>query len=359
MSRDTEEARMRAVTWSAYGELPTLAELPTPACPDDGVVVRVGATGVCRSDWHAWLGHDPVPFLPWVPGHELAGTVEQVGPAVTRWQPGDRVTVPFACGCGRCEQCAAGDTQVCALQTQPGFTHHGSFAELVALHAADTNLVRLPDALSFVDAASLGCRFATAYRAVVHQGRTEAGDWLAVHGCGGVGLSAVMVGVALGARVVAVDVSQAARATARGLGAAAGIDATGLTPEQIGEAVRDATGGGAQVSVDALGGTATMTASLASLRRRGRHVQVGLMLGDSAVAPVPMGRAIAEELEILGSHGMPATDYPGMLALVASRRLDVRRLVGRIIPLDDAPEALAGMSEPATSAGMTVVDLAL
>ncbi len=350
---------MRAVTWSAYGELPTVGELPPPVCSDDGVVVRVGATGVCRSDWHAWLGHDPVPFLPWVPGHELAGTVEQVGPAVTRWQPGDRVTVPFASGCGRCEQCAAGDTQVCAYQTQPGFTHHGSFAELVALHAADTNLVRLPDDLSFVDAASLGCRFATAYRAVVHQGRTEAGDWLAVHGCGGVGLSAVMVGVSLGARVVAVDVSASALASARDLGAAAVVDATGLTPEQVGAAVREATEGGAQVSVDALGGTMTMSASLGSLRRRGRHVQVGLMLGESAVAPVPMGRAIAEELEILGSHGMPATDYPGMLALVASGRLDVRRLVGRIIPLADAPAALAAMSDPATSAGMTVVDLAL
>lgn len=189
---------MRAVVWSAYGEMPVLGELPDPVCPDDGVVVRVGATGVCRSDWHAWLGHDPVPFLPWVPGHELAGTVAVVGRDVTRWTVGDRVTVPFACGCGRCEQCAAGDTQVCPDQTQPGFTHHGSFADLVALHAADTNLVRLPDDLSFVDAASLGCRFATAYRAVVHQGRTTEGDVLAVHGCGGVGLSAVVVGASVG-----------------------------------------------------------------------------------------------------------------------------------------------------------------
>ena len=350
---------MRAAVWSAYGEMPVLGELPDPVCPDDGVVVRVGATGVCRSDWHAWLGHDPVPFLPWVPGHELAGTVAVVGRDVTRWTVGDRVTVPFACGCGRCEQCAAGDTQVCPDQTQPGFTHHGSFADLVALHAADTNLVRLPDDLSFVDAASLGCRFATAYRAVVHQGRTTEGDVLAVHGCGGVGLSAVVVGASVGARVVAVDVSSEALATARALGATATVDATGLTPAEVAAAVRDATGGGAHVSLDALGGTATMTASIGSLRRRGRHVQVGLMLENSAVAPVPMGRAIAEELEIYGSHGMPAHDYPAMLALVASGRLDVRRLVGRVIALEDAPAALAAMSQPATTSGMTVVDLAL
>jgi alcohol dehydrogenase len=347
------------VTWAAYGEPPVLSEIAAPACPDDGVVVRVGATGVCRSDWHAWQGHDPVPFLPWVPGHELAGTVEQVGPEVARWSVGDRVTVPFACGCGRCDVCAAGDPQVCPHQTQPGFTHHGSFADLVALHAADTNLVALPDDLSFVDAASLGCRFATAYRAVVHQGRAAEGEVVAVHGCGGVGLSAVMIAAARGARVVAVDVSPSALETARELGAKVAVDATGLTPDEIGQAVRDAADGGAHVSVDALGGTATMTASIASLRRRGRHVQVGLMLGDSAVAPVPMGRAIAEELELLGSHGMPARDYPEMLALVASGALDVRRLVGRVIPLGDAPAALAAMSAPPTAAGMTVVDLGL
>lgn len=350
---------MRAVVWDGYGATPSVQQVPEPECPPDGAVIAVGATGVCRSDWHAWLGHDPVPSLPWVPGHELAGTVASVGSEVTGWHAGDRVTVPFACGCGRCEQCAVGDTQVCPDQTQPGFSHWGSFADLVMIRAADTNLVGLPDALSFVDAASLGCRFATAFRAVTHHGRVGAGDQVAVHGCGGVGLSAVMVAVALGADVVAVDVSASALAAAHELGAAASIDATGLSPQRVGAAVRDASGGGVHVSIDALGGAATMSASLASLRRRGRHVQVGLMLGDDAVAPVPMGRLLAEELEIVGGHGMPARDYPDMLALVAEGRLDVRRLVGRVVPLSAAPDALMAMSQPATTSGMTVVDLSL
>ncbi|MGH3365301.1 MAG: alcohol dehydrogenase catalytic domain-containing protein, partial [Nocardioidaceae bacterium] len=196
---------MRAVVFEEYGVTPTLRAVDAPTCPDDGVLVRVRATGVCRSDWHAWRGHDPVP-LPHVPGHELAGVVDVVGPDVSRWRPGDRVTVPFVCGCGRCEYCLSGQAQVCPDQTQPGFTGPGSFADLVAIHAADTNLVRLPDQVGFVPAASLGCRFATAFRALTAHGRVGRGDWLAVHGCGGVGLSAVMVGVALGARVVAVDV---------------------------------------------------------------------------------------------------------------------------------------------------------
>lgn len=349
---------MRAVSFDGYGVTPRVTDLPEPTCPDDGVVVRVGATGVCRSDWHAWLGHDPVPALPWVPGHELAGTVHTVGGAVTRWRPGDRVTVPFACGCGACAQCDGGDTQVCAQQTQPGFTHPGSYAELVALHGADTNLVRLPDGLSFVDAASLGCRFATAYRAVAHQGRAAPGEWLAVHGCGGVGLSAVLIGVALGARVVAVDVSEAALGKALDLGAAAAVLSTpSITPEDVAVAVHDASQGGAHVSIDALGGAASLESSIGSLRRRGRHVQVGLMLGADSVAPVPMGRVIAEELEILGSHGMPARDYPEMLELVVSGRLEVHRLIGQVIGLDDAPAALAAMSLPAATAGIMVVDL--
>ena len=103
---------MRAVIYEAYGAPPRLAEVPDPDCPADGVVVEVLASGVCRSDWHAWSGHDPVP-LPMVPGHELAGRIVEVGPEVRCWRIGARVTVPFACGCGRCAHCASGDTHVC------------------------------------------------------------------------------------------------------------------------------------------------------------------------------------------------------------------------------------------------------
>lgn len=347
---------MRAVSYAAYAEPPAVMDVADPSCPQDGVVIRVRATGVCRSDWHAWLGHDPVP-LPMVPGHELAGTVEIVGSRVSRWRVGNRVTVPFACGCGRCELCAVGDTHVCLQQTQPGFTGWGSFAEFVVIHAADTNLVALPDSLDFVHAASLGCRFATAYRAVVSQRRLTADQWLAVHGCGGVGLSAVMIAAALGARVVAVDVSDAALMAAREAGAVAVVQAAGLDPTDVAAAVIDATAGGAHVSIDALGSPTTLTASVMSLRPRGRHMQVGLLLGDQANAPVPMGRAIARELEVIGVHGMPARDYPEMLAFIATGKVEVSQLVGRVIGLDQAPAALMEMSQPATISGMTVVDL--
>jgi D-arabinose 1-dehydrogenase-like Zn-dependent alcohol dehydrogenase len=348
---------VKAVVYSGYGITPVLTQADEPACPDDGVLVAVGATGLCRSDWHAWMGHDPV-SLPHIPGHELAGTIAQAGPRVSRWRAGDRVTVPFVCGCGACEYCRAGDAQVCPQQTQPGFTGPGSFAELVAIHAADANLIALPDSVDFVTAASLGCRFATAYRALTVHGRVGAGDWLAVHGCGGVGLSAVLIGVALGARVVAVDICGAALARARDLGAETVIDAS-QDPDPA-AAIRELTGGGARVSIDALGSPQTAVASVRGLRRRGRHVQVGLLLGPASTPPFPMDLVIARELEIYGSHGMAAREYPPMLALIADGTLRPDLLIGQVIGLAEAGSALATMDQPTTpgAGGMTLIDLA-
>jgi D-arabinose 1-dehydrogenase-like Zn-dependent alcohol dehydrogenase len=344
---------MRAVVFEQYGGAAAVREVPDPVAAEHGVVVRVGATGLCRSDWHGWMGHDDTIGLPHVPGHELAGVVETVGASVTRWTVGDRVTVPFVCACGSCPQCASGNQQVCDRQTQPGFTGWGSFAELVALDHADVNLVALPDGMDLATAASLGCRFATAYRAVLAQGRVVPGQWLAVHGCGGVGLSAVMVGVAAGARVVAVDVSDAALRLAAELGAEAVVD-VGHEGDPA-AAVRRLTGGGAHVSLDALGSPATLASSVRSLRKRGRHVQVGLLdpaLGDPGV---PMARVIADELEMVGSHGMAAHAYDEMLALVVAGRLRPDRLVTRRIGLEAAGPALAAMGAPGQGAGVTVV----
>ncbi|MEU6368267.1 zinc-dependent alcohol dehydrogenase family protein [Streptomyces sp. NPDC046931] len=344
---------MRAVVFERYGEPAEVREVPDPEPSEHGAVVRVEATGLCRSDWHGWMGHDPDITLPHVPGHELAGVVEAVGPRVTGWSPGDRVTVPFVCACGSCPSCVAGDQQVCERQTQPGFTHWGSFAQYVALDYADVNLVAVPEELSFRTAAALGCRFATAFRAVVRQGRTAAGEWVAVHGCGGVGLSAVMIAAAAGARVVAVDVSPRALELARQFGAAECVDAT--RAEDTAAAVRELTGGGAHVSLDALGSPPTCAASVNGLRPRGRHVQVGLLPSPDGTTPVPMARVIALELELLGSHGMAAHAYPPLLELVRSGALRPDLLVTSAIPLEASPAALASLGK-APGRGVTVIE---
>jgi D-arabinose 1-dehydrogenase-like Zn-dependent alcohol dehydrogenase len=340
---------VRALVFEEYAGPLHVRDVPEPTPSPRGVVVRVGASGVCRSDWHGWQGHDSDIALPHVPGHELAGTVEAVGADVRRWRVGDRVTVPFVCACGSCPRCLAGDHQVCERQTQPGFTHWGSFAELVALEEADVNLVALPESLSFAVAASLGCRYATAFRAVVQQGRVRPGEWVAVHGCGGVGLSALQIAVAAGAQVVAIDVSPGALELATSLGAAAVVDAR---TQDVVEAVRTATGGGTHLSLDALGSPVTCVSSVLGLRPRGRHVQVGLLPPSQGRPLVPMERVVALELELLGSHGMAAHAYPELLELVVSGRLRPDLLVTAEVDLDGAGQALA---EVGRSPGITVL----
>lgn len=344
---------MKAAVYREFAGPLCIEEVPDPAPPAAGVVIGVQATGLCRSDWHGWLGHDPDVRLPHVPGHEFAGVVEATGERVARWRPGDRVTLPFVCGCGSCPQCASGNQQVCDHQFQPGFTHWGSFARYVAVDYADVNLVRLPDSIDFVTAASLGCRFVTAFRAVTEQGRVCAGQWVAVHGCGGVGLSAVMIANALGANVVAVDISEDKLALARSTGAAATVNAA-ATPDVAAEVV-ERTGGGAHVSLDALGSPATCFNSIACLRKRGKHVQVGLLLGEHRHTAVPMDKVVANELEILGSHGMQAHRYPALFAMIRARKLEPGKLVGRTISLEQSPAALAGMDSFAGT-GVTVID---
>ncbi|HET8600506.1 MAG TPA: zinc-dependent alcohol dehydrogenase family protein [Segeticoccus sp.] len=349
---------MRAVQYHAFEAPLELVEVPEPQLPPHAALVEVAAAGMCRSDWHGWLGHDPDITLPQVPGHEWAGTVVAVGSDVHQWSGRDRVTAPFVCGCGTCPMCARGQQQVCERQTQPGFTHDGAFAERVVVHHADANLVRLPDHLSPSAAAALGCRFATSFRAVVQQGRVAPGEWVAVHGCGGVGLSAVLIASAAGARVVATDISAGALALARDLGADVCLDVSELAdePAAVGAAVKDATAGGAALSLDALGSLATAAASVHSLARQGRHVQVGLLPASLGRPQLPMDLVVAHELAILGSHGMAAHTYPLMLAAVASGRLQPQRLVTRHVGLEDAPALFPEMST-APVPGITIVDV--
>ncbi|WP_416355460.1 zinc-dependent alcohol dehydrogenase family protein [Aureimonas phyllosphaerae] len=344
---------MKAMIFETFGTEPDIRQVPDPTPAPDGVVIEVMATGLCRSDWHGWMGHDADIRLPHVPGHEFAGVVAAVGRDVRGFRPGERVTVPFIAACGHCRECHAGHQQVCEAQFQPGFTHWGSFAEFVAIERADNNLVRLPESMDFRTAASLGCRFATSFRAVVDQGRVRGGEWVAVHGAGGVGLSAVMIASALGARVVAIDVADHKLELARKMGATATVNSREV-PAVV-EAVRDITGGGAHVSLDALGHPETCFNSIANLRRRGRHVQVGLMLADNAKASIPMAQVIAHELEIYGSHGMQSWRYDAMLEMILTGSLRPDRLIGETLPLEAAVPALVAMGRSAPD-GITMID---
>jgi alcohol dehydrogenase len=332
---------MKALLVESFQENPRVTQVPDPQVPEDGIVLEVKSSGLCRSDWHGWMGHDSDIRLPHVPGHEFSGVVREIGKGVKNWKIGDRVTVPFVCACGTCPTCHSGNQQICDDQFQPGFTHWGSFAEFVAVHRAETNLVRIPDSVSFDAAASLGCRFATSFRAVVAQGKVTGGQWVAVHGCGGVGLSAIMIASALGAKVIAVDITEEKLELAKAVGAHTLINAR--KNPKVAEQILELTGGGAHVSLDALGSKITCSNSISCLRKRGKHIQVGLMAGKEANPSIPMHLIIAKELEILGSHGMQAFAYQEMMQMILDGKLSPEKLIGRKIALAEAAEALISM----------------
>ena len=344
---------MKAAIYDTFQGAIRVEDVDVPEPKPHGVVIRVRATGICRSDWHGWMGHDPDIRLPHVPGHELAGEIVDIGNEVSDFKPGNRVTVPFVCGCGTCRECRSGNQQVCDHQSQPGFTHWGSFAEYVTIDYADTNLVQLPDEISFKTAAILGCRFITSYRAVVDQGQLQEGQYIAIHGCGGVGLSAIMIAHAIGAQIIAIDINKTALALAQELGATMTIDASQQT--DVVATVKDLTDGGAHLSIDALGSAQTCYNSISNLRKRGRHIQVGLMTEDHEHTPLPIAQVIAEELEIIGSHGMQAHRYPEMLELILSGRLQPEQLIKQTISLEEGALALTQM-DTFTTSGVLVID---
>ncbi|KAL7541864.1 hypothetical protein ACHAXR_011862 [Thalassiosira sp. AJA248-18] len=353
---------MRAAVYQSFSGPITIKNVPQPTPPPTGVVIQVMATGVCRSDWHGWKGHDSdikKHGLPFIPGHEVSGIIVSVDTTmVTKFKVGDRVAVPFILSCGQCCMCADASSRhnngydrptICENQEQPGFTMMGSFAEYVALPRADRNLSIIPQNVSFVEAAALGCRFTTAYRAVVQQGGLVSNSnsnsssvmSVAIFGCGGLGLSCVMIAAAYGAKeIIAIDVSDQALDKAKEVGATNTINAR---TEDAQQRVMEMTNGmGVDLSIDAAGFKATCEGAIHCARRGGRMVQVGLPIGGQNPT-VPMGMVAGKELEIVGSHGCAAADMPGLLELVQSGRLDPKKLVEREVSLEEGVKALMDM----------------
>lgn len=346
---------MRAAVLTAWRAPLEMRMLDDPAPGPGGVVLRVLACGVCRSDWHAWTGADPDVALPHVPGHEFCGEVVAVGPGVTRWAVGDQVIAPFILACGSCPDCAAGNQTICDSQAVPGFTIAGAFAEYVAVPFADANLTALPETMAPEIAAALGCRVTTAWHALTGRAALKGGEWLVVIGAGGIGISALILGKALGARVVMVDVVAEKLAYATRLGADAVVDASATDAAQ---AVREITGGGADVAVEALGIEATTLAALSCLRKLGRMVQVGMPAGDHATMAIPMDRVYSGQLAIYGTRGMPAWRYPSLLSLLTAQGIDLAPLITRTIALSGASAELAAFDRPAPPGVAVITDFA-
>lgn len=342
---------MRAARLISYRQPLELTAVADPTPEAGSVVLRILACGVCRSDWHAWSGSDTDVHLPMTLGHEYCGEVVAVGAGVSRWVIGDRVIAPFILACGGCGDCAAGHQTICASQVVPGFTCDGAFAEMIAVAHADANLTALPDNMAPEVAAALGCRVTTAWQALVGRAVLQPGEWLAVFGGGGVGISALLLGRALGARVVVVDVVPDKLEFATRLGADAVVNAS---EEGSVDAVREITGGGAHVAIEALGIETTTVAAMRSLRKLGRMVQIGMPAGQHASMSLPMDVLYSGQLSLHGTRGMPSWRYPSLLNLISGGHVDLSPLITRTIALSQASDELAAFDQP-TPPGVAVI----
>ena len=343
---------MKALVLDGVQQL-AIRDLPVPPVPALGALIRIKANGVCRSDWHAWMGDIPRNY-PMVLGHEMAGVVEEVAPGVREFKKGDRVVVPFNGSDGTCPFCQKGSSHLCDNALIPGRNYAGGYAELVAVPLADRNLVRLPDEISFAEGASLGCRYMTSFHALVDRAEIQPGEWVVILGCGGVGLSAIDIASSLGCRVIGVDVNPANLELATQLGAERVINSKN---ENTVEAVLAATQVGAHVSVDALGITQTCTDGILSLRKGGRHVQVGITSkADAGYIRIPTDLLVYKELKMIGSLGMPSHRFDAMLPMIVKKQLKPGKLVTREISLAEVQSIFEGMSNSTVNGTFVVTD---
>ncbi|MFB6204996.1 MAG: zinc-dependent alcohol dehydrogenase family protein [Haloglomus sp.] len=343
---------MRAVVFQGPEEPMEVEEVDRPDCPPDGVVIETAACGVCRSDWHAWQGD-----WSWIGmmmteglifGHEPVGVVAEVGPDVESVREGDRVTNPFNLADGSCVHCKEGHQNRCERSIPMGFVNFstGAFAEEYPVRAADTNVITLPEDVDAVDVAGLGCRFATAFHGIAHRVDVEPGDWVAVHGCGGVGLSAVHTADALGANVIGVDLNQESLDKAAELGATETIRVDEV--QDVPQAVKQRTpkSRGCEISVDALGIAQTCRNSVNSLGKGGQHLQIGLTTSEEeGEVSLPVDNIVTDEREFIGSYGMPAHEYDEIFRMMDNGKIDPGAIVSETISIDEVPEMIASMGD--------------
>ncbi|MDE0853806.1 MAG: alcohol dehydrogenase catalytic domain-containing protein [Nevskia sp.] len=331
---------MKALVLNGVRQI-AIREVPAPSLTEGGALIRVHANGVCRSDWHAWVGDIPREY-PVILGHEMTGVVEEVGWGVSRFKKGDRVVVPFSGGDGTCELCQSGHSNLCESALIAGKAYSGGYAEYVNVPLADRNVVHLPEEISFGDGAALGCRFMTSFHGLVDRAEVRPGEFVVVFGCGGVGLSAVNIAASLGATVIGVDINPENLKLAEFMGAEFIINSRDVDAVQ---AVAELTKGGAHVAVDALGIAQTCVDAIRSLRKQGRHLQVGLTTQKEAGhIAVPIDLIVRKELKVIGSLGMSSHRFPAMMSMVARGVLTPGRMVTGEIGLSGVERVFEDMS---------------
>ena len=340
---------MRAAVLHPAAKTLVIEDLPTPETQPGEMLVRVTACGLCRTDLHYLHGTPTFKKPPLILGHEVSGTVAGLGPGVADWKEGERVLIPPVLSCGRCTWCLTGRGTLCASQVMLGNHRDGGFAEYITIPAIA--VFRLPEPIPLKEGCIISDALSTPYHAVVNRAEVRPGQWVAVFGCGGVGLAAVRMAVLAGGRVVAVDISPPKLDLARSLGAAETVNAKEV--EDVPKALRKITGGGADTALEVIGNPKTIAQALASVRPGGRVVVVGYT--DLEVA-VNMGRIMFREIEVRGSLGCGLQDFPKVIELVRSGQIPLGKFVTHTFPLEKINEGLRLLesSEPTLVRAITV-----
>jgi 6-hydroxycyclohex-1-ene-1-carbonyl-CoA dehydrogenase len=325
---------MKAALFHGPGRPLDVTEVPTPEPGPGEALVRVAGCGLCHTDLH-YLDHGVKTFKPppLILGHEAAGTVAALGPGVERPAPGDRVLIPAVLSCGRCRYCRQGRENLCDRMAMLGNNVDGAYAEYVAVPAAE--LVPVPAELPLERACVIADAVSTPYHAVTRRGRVRPGDTVAVVGCGGVGLNVVQCASVAGGQVIAVDVNEQRLELARSLGAVETVNPRAVS--RLDKWIRERTGGGVDVAFEAIGSAATIQSAYSLLKRGGRLCVIGYSAEEVALSAAKL---MYFELEVVGSLGCGAGEYPEILALVQAGRLKLEPIVSGTIPLEEINQGL-------------------
>jgi D-arabinose 1-dehydrogenase-like Zn-dependent alcohol dehydrogenase len=318
---------MRAARFYTPHEPLALEQVPDPTCGERDLLIEVAACGLCHSDLH-YIDHGTKTFKspPLILGHEASGVVAEVGQAAQGFKVGDRVLVPPIIPCNTCRTCRSGRANTCERLLMYGNDIDGAFAEYLVAPADEC--FHLPDEIPLEAASIVSDAVTTPFHGVRNRARVQAGETVAIFGCGGIGLNAVQVAAMLGAIVIAVDLSEEKLAWAQRFGAAEVIDAAAVA--DVPRVIRRLTAGGADVAIEAIGRSTTQEQAFASLRGGGRLLLMGF---NPESMSLNAGRTTYREIEIIGTLGCRPVDFPVVIELVRRGKLQVEPLVTGRFPL--------------------------
>lgn len=321
---------MQALVLTEYKHLEILS-VPDPAPGAGEVLIAVKACGICGSDVHGMDGSTGRRRPPIVMGHEAAGTIAAVGPQVTKWRVGDRVTFDSTIYCGTCEHCRRGEVNLCNHRRVLGvscedYSQPGAFAEHVVV--PERILYRLPDALSFEEAALIE-PFTIAFHAVRRRA-PQLNDSALIIGCGMIGLALLQTARLAGfGRIVAVDTASDRLAQAKALGADEVVNTSGGSGL---DRLLEITGKrGFDHAFEAVGVAATIDLAVRAVRKGGCVTLVGNV---SPTVPLPLQLVVTREISLLGSCAS-AGEYPACLDMMARGAITAKPLLSAVAPLTE------------------------